>query len=144
SYFESAAHLVRHGSLDAEFVYMPGYVMLLALVQALGGGVLAAKLVGVVLAGVAAGAIWGITFRLWGRRAALVASLLYAVWPAGIAVTSVTGTDLPTAVAVVGAGWCLVRFGETRPVVAALLFGLTMGVAAWMRAVALPLAACAG
>jgi 4-amino-4-deoxy-L-arabinose transferase-like glycosyltransferase len=142
-YLESAAHLVEHGALDPEFVYMPGYVFLLALVQRLGGGLLACKLVNVALAGGATGAIWGITVRLWGRREALLAALLYAVWPAGIAVTSVTGTDLPTAALVAMAAWCLVRFGEEHPVRAALLFGLVMGLAAWMRAVAMPLAVLA-
>jgi 4-amino-4-deoxy-L-arabinose transferase-like glycosyltransferase len=140
-YLESAAHVVQHGALDPEFVYMPGYVLLLAAVQALGGGVLAAKIVGALLAGAATGAIYGIAHALWDRRAAMAAAALYAIWPAGIAVTSVTGTDLPTAVVVTIAGWCLVRRGETRPARAALLFGLVMGLAAWMRAVALPLAA---
>jgi len=142
-YLESAAHLLDHGSLDPEFVYMPGYVALLALVQGLGGGPLAAKVLAAVLGGLATGPIHGITRCLWGPRPALVAALLYALWPAGIAVTSVTGTDLPSAVLVVTAVWCLVRWGEARPALAALLFGLVMGAAAWMRAVALPLAALA-
>src|SRR3954462_13874592 len=76
-YLESAAHVVEHGSLDPEFVYMPGDVFLLALVQALGGGVLAAKLLGGALAGLATGPIQGLTRWAWGPRAALVAGLLY-------------------------------------------------------------------
>src|SRR5437762_264745 len=39
-YLESAAHLVSHHALDPEFVYMPGYVLLLAAVKGLGGGLL--------------------------------------------------------------------------------------------------------
>jgi 4-amino-4-deoxy-L-arabinose transferase-like glycosyltransferase len=140
-YLESAAHVVEHGALDPEFVYMPGYVFVLALVQALGGGVLAAKIVGALLGGLATGPIQGLAARTFGPRAGLAAGLLYALWPAGIAVTSVTGTDLPTAVVVVTAAWCLVRWGPTRPALAAVLFGVVMGAAAWMRAVALPLAA---
>jgi hypothetical protein len=140
-YLESAAHLVAHGALDPEFVYMPGYVLLLAAVKALGGGLLAAKLVTVVLSGAAAGAVWGLTARLWDRRAALAAGLLYAVWPAGITVCSVTGTDLPAAALVVIAAWVLVRFARERWWLAAILFGAAMGAAAWIRAVALPLAA---
>jgi 4-amino-4-deoxy-L-arabinose transferase-like glycosyltransferase len=142
-YLESAAHVVQHGALDPEFVYMPGYVFVLALVQALGGGALAAKLLGAALGGLAAGPIQGLARRTFGARAALVAGLLYALWPAGIAVTSVTGTDLPTGVVVVTAAWCLAHWGPTRPALAAVLFGLVMGAAAWMRAVALPLAALA-
>jgi 4-amino-4-deoxy-L-arabinose transferase-like glycosyltransferase len=142
-YLESAAHVVEHGSLDPEFVYMPGYVFLLALVQALGGGVLAAKVVGALLGGLVTGPIQGLARSAWGPRAALAAGLLYALWPAGIAVTSVTGTDLPTGVVVVTAAWCLVHWGPRRPATAAVLFGLVMGLAAWMRAVALPLAALA-
>ena len=50
-YLESAVHLLEHGALDPEFVYMPGYVAMAAAgVCALGGGVLAVKLVGAVLA----------------------------------------------------------------------------------------------
>src|SRR5688572_20433537 len=142
-YLESAEHLLDHGALDPEFVYMPGYVALLALVQLLGGGALAAKVLAALLGGLATGPVLGLTRRLWDERAALVAGVLYALWPAGIAVTSVTGTDLPTAVLVVTAAWCLVRLGESRPALAAVVFGLVMGVAGWMRAVALPLAALA-
>src|SRR5689334_19286728 len=72
-YLESAAHVVEHGALDSEFVYMPGYVFLLAGVQALGGGVLAAKLVGAALGGLAAGPVQGLARSAWGDRAALVA-----------------------------------------------------------------------
>jgi 4-amino-4-deoxy-L-arabinose transferase-like glycosyltransferase len=140
-YLESAAHLASHGALDPEFVYMPGYVILLAGVKLLGGGLLAAKLVTVALAGGAAGAIFGLTERLWDRRAALIAGLLYAAWPAGIAVCSVTGTDMPTAALVVIAAWALVRFARPRWWLGALLFGAAMGAAAWIRAVAMPLAA---
>jgi 4-amino-4-deoxy-L-arabinose transferase-like glycosyltransferase len=142
-YLESAAYLVAHGQLDPEFVYMPGYVLLVAAVNALGGGLLAAKLLGVAFGGIGAGAVYGIAHHLWDRRAALGASLLYALWPAGIAVASVTGTDLPAGVLIAVAGWALVRWGPGRPVLAAVLFGVAMGAAGWIRAVALPLAALA-
>jgi len=59
-YVESAAHLVEHGALDPEYVYMPGYVLLIAAVQALGGGWLAIKLVGAILGGLGAGAVLGV------------------------------------------------------------------------------------
>src|SRR5512140_1256151 len=115
-YVESAAHLVEHGGLDPEYVYMPGYIFLIAPVQALGGGWLATKLVGAVLGGLGAGAVFGITRRLTSSaRAATVAGLLYAFWPAGIAIASVTGTDMPAAVLVVVAVYFLVRFAERRP-----------------------------
>ena len=42
-YWEAAAHLVEHGALDPQFIYMPGYVAALALIQALGGGLLASQ-----------------------------------------------------------------------------------------------------
>jgi len=89
-YVESAQHLVEHGAFDPEYIYMPGYVLLIAPVQALGGGWLATKLVGAVLGGLGAGAVLGVARRLAeGMRAkaiALTAGLLYAFWPAGIAV----------------------------------------------------------
>ena len=141
-YDESAAHLVEHGSLDPEYVYMPGYIFLIAPVQALGGGWLATKLVGAVLGGLGAGAVAGIARRLGGSsRAALIAGLLYAFWPAGIAIASVTGTDMPAAVLVVVATYALVRYSATRPVLAALLFGLLTGLGAYIRAIVVPLAA---
>ncbi len=144
-YLESAVHLFERGALDPEFVYMPGYVAMAAGVFGLGGGVLAVKLVMAVLAGLTAGALYGITAALWDRRAALVAGLGYALWPAGIAVSSVTGTDLPAAVLIAAAVWVLVRFGRQRSSswAAAIGFGALMGLGAWVRAVNVPLAAFA-
>jgi 4-amino-4-deoxy-L-arabinose transferase-like glycosyltransferase len=144
-YMESAAHLVEHGALDGEFIYMPGYVLLLAGLQALGGGLWAAKLVGVLAGVLATGAVYGITVRLFDRTSAVAAGLLCALWPAGIAVASVTGTDMPAAALLVAAVWLLLRDAPGRPWRAAVLFGVVMGLAAYVRAVALPLtllAAC--
>jgi hypothetical protein len=142
-YVESAAHLVEHGSFDPEYVYMPGYIFLIAPVQALGSGWLATKLVGAVLGGLGAGAVYGIARRLsnGSRSVALVASLLYTFWPAGIAIASVTGTDMPAAVLVVVAVYFLLRFAEARPMLAAILFGVFTGLAAYIRAIVVPLAA---
>src|SRR5512135_685006 len=96
-YVESAAHLATHGSFDLEYVYMPGYIFLLAPVQALGGGWLATKLVGAVIGGLGTAAVIGTARQLSGGsgRVALIAGLLYALWPAGVAIASVTGTDMP-------------------------------------------------
>ena len=141
-YVESAAHLVEHGALDPEYVYMPGYIFLIAPVQALGGGWLATKLVGAVLGGLGAGAVIGIARKMAGgsARVALVAGLLYACWPAGIAIASVTGTDMPAAVLLVVAAYFLVRFAGERPILAAILFGVFTGFAAFIRAIVVPLA----
>ena len=141
-YVESAAHLVEYGRFDAEFVYMPGYIFLIAPVQAWGGGWLATKLVGAVVGGLGAGPVFGITRRVAAGAAstALVAGLLYACWPAGIALASVTGTDMPAAVLVAAAAYFLVRFAKLRPLLAAILFGLFTGLAAYIRAVVVPLA----
>ncbi|HVR63240.1 MAG TPA: glycosyltransferase family 39 protein, partial [Polyangia bacterium] len=168
-YLESAAHLLEHGAFDPAFIYMPGYVVVLAGVQALGGGVLAAKLLGAVVGGLGAWPIAGLGMRLFAwtergpgpsavrrgrdrepsshesqlvdRRAGVIAGALYAVWPAGIAVASVTGTDMPAGVLLVTAVYQLVRWREERPWRAAILFGLVSGLAATVRAVAAPLAA---
>src|SRR3954451_1661812 len=114
-YLESAAHLVEHGALDPEFVYMPGYVFLAALVRAAGGGLLAVKLAGAGLGALGAGAAHEIAARLWGRGAGLVAGLGWALWPAGIAAASVTGTDMPTAALIALAVAALVRLEPRRP-----------------------------
>jgi 4-amino-4-deoxy-L-arabinose transferase-like glycosyltransferase len=141
-YLESAAHLLEHGALDPEFVYMPGYVAAVALVQGLGGGLLAVKLLlGAGLGGLGAGAVYGLGAAFWGRREAGLAGLAYALWPAGVAVSSVTGTDMPATVLVLAAARAVVKWGRARPWLAVLLFGLTMGLGAYVRAVAVPLAA---
>jgi len=140
-YLESAAHLVSHHALDGEFIYMPGYVLLVAALQALGGGLLAAKLIGVAAGGVGAWAVFEIADRLSGRATAIVGGLLFALWPAGIAVASVTGTDMPAAALLAAAVATLVRQeGLDRPWRAAVGFGVWLGLAAYVRAVALPLA----
>jgi 4-amino-4-deoxy-L-arabinose transferase-like glycosyltransferase len=139
-YLESAAHLLEHGALDPEFVFMPGYVGFVAGLMALGAGLLAIKLTVAVAAGLAAGIIIGVTSSLWDERAGVAAGMAYAIWPAGIAVTSVTGTDLPTALLIIFAVWILGRTAVLRPWTAAALFGLLMGIAATVRAVAVPLA----
>jgi 4-amino-4-deoxy-L-arabinose transferase-like glycosyltransferase len=143
-YLESAAYLLEHGALDPEFVYMPGYVAAAAGVMGLGGGLLAIKLVlGALLSAAGAGAVYGLAAAFWGRGAALAGGLAYALWPAGIAASSVTGTDMPTGVLILIAAWALVKGGRGRPWVATVAFGLGMGLAAWVRAVAVPLAAFA-
>ena len=160
TYRESANYLLEFGSLDHGFIYMPGFVLMLAGVASLGGELLAQKMIGVVLGGLAAAAIFGITARA-GRRdrlrprrrrqrrdgavalcpcpTAVIATLLYALWPAGVALASVVGTDVPAAALILLALWALVAWGERRPIAAALGFGALMGLAAYVRAVALPL-----
>ena len=46
---------------------------------------------------------------------------------------------MPAAALILLALWALVAWGERRPIAAALGFGALMGLAAWVRAVALPL-----
>jgi 4-amino-4-deoxy-L-arabinose transferase-like glycosyltransferase len=142
-YLESARHLAEHRTFDPEFIYMPGYVGLVAAIHALGGGLLAIKMIGVVAGGLATGAVYGIARLLFGGAAAVVAGLMCALWPGGIAVASVTGTDMPSAALIAIAVWLLVREAGRRPLGAPLLYGLVLGLAAYVRAVALPLAAFA-
>src|SRR5450755_3190210 len=131
-YLESARYLVEHHGLDPEFIYMPGYVYLAAGVYAFGGGLFAIKMIGV-----ASGAL--ATAAVFGRGAAFTAGLLCALWPAGIAVSSVTGTDMPAAALLGLAVWLLARNAARRPLGAPAAFGLVMGLASYVRAVALPL-----
>ena len=56
-YLESARYLVEHGRLDPEFIYMPGYVWMAAALYALGGGLLAVKMIGVAAGGLATAAV---------------------------------------------------------------------------------------
>jgi 4-amino-4-deoxy-L-arabinose transferase-like glycosyltransferase len=143
-YLESADHLVAHGALDPAYIYMPGYVVLLAGVRALGGGLLAVKLIGVAAGGLATAACYGTAYALFNREVARLSGLLAALWPAGIAVASVTGTDMPAAALLATAVWMLVRDRGRRPIRAAILFGLFLGLTATIRAVALPLALLGG
>ena len=159
TYRESAIYLAEFGHFDHGFVYMPGLVLLLAAIHRLGGEVLAAKLLGVAFGGLAAGPIYLIAAHLVddagigigdgvGDRnpdlskvapVACTAGLGYALWPAGIAMSSVIGTDIPAAAMMLLALSFLCAWGESRPRLAAASFGATMGVAAYFRAVALPL-----
>jgi 4-amino-4-deoxy-L-arabinose transferase-like glycosyltransferase len=138
-YLESARYLCEHHALDPAFIYMPGYVFLAAGVYAFGGGLLAIKMLGVAAGGLATAAVYGTARAVFGRGAAVLAGLLCALWPAGIAVSSVTGTDMPAAALLGLAVWLLARGAGRRPLGAPIAFGLAMGLAAWIRAVALPL-----
>ncbi len=138
-YIESARYLVEHGALDPEFIYMPGYVAMVAAVDALGGGLFAIKLIGVASGAITTAAVYGTAEAVFGRRAAIAAGLACALWPAGIAVSSVTGTDMPAAALLAAAVWVLVRQAGAHPRRAAALYGLVLGLAAYVRAVALPL-----
>jgi 4-amino-4-deoxy-L-arabinose transferase-like glycosyltransferase len=141
-YRESANHLSELGWLDHGFIYMPGYVGLLAWVQSAGGDLLAQKLLGVAFGGLGAAGLFALALGLFAdRRVAAVATFLYALWPAGVAMSSVVGTDMPAAALVAAALGALATLGPRRPLAAALAFGALMGAAAWMRAVALPLSA---
>jgi hypothetical protein len=81
----------------------------------------------------------GVVRRFCPCPTAVVATLLYALWPAGVALASVVGTDVPAAALIMLALWALVAWGERRPIAAALGFGALMGLGAYVRAVALPL-----
>jgi len=114
-YRESANYLFEWGHLDGGFVYMPGLVLLLAALQAAGGEIVAAKLMGALFGGLATGAIYFLTAWLiddargeftddaqpshvsGAAPVALTTASLYALWPAGITLASVIGTDVPTA-----------------------------------------------
>lgn len=143
-YLESARYLVEHGGLDPEFIYMPGYVWMAAGVYALGGGLLAVKMIGVAAGGLATAAVYGISRAVFGRPSAVAAGLLCALWPAGVAVSSVTGTDMPAAALLALGVWVLAALAPRRPLGAPLGFGFIMGLSVYVRAIALPLVALAG
>jgi hypothetical protein len=164
TYRESGMYLAEFGRLDHGFVYMPGLVLLLAAVHSLGGDVLAGKVLVATIGGLATGPLYVLVSRLIdngrgrepgqppepprqaapyarGAPVALAAGLGYALWPAGIAMSSVIGTDIPTAAMMLMALAFLTVWGPTRPRLAAGSFGVAMGLAAYFRAVALPLTA---
>jgi hypothetical protein len=154
-YRESANYLSEFGHLDHGFIYMPGFVAMLAWIKDAGGDLLAQKLLGVLFGAIGAAGVFGLTWALldareapaaWWRRFcpcphAAIATALYAFWPAGTAMASVVGTDVPAAALVIAALALLALLAPRRPWTAALVFGVTMGLAAWIRAVALPLTA---
>jgi len=162
-YRESANYLSEFGHLDPGFIYMPGFVMLLAWVKDAGGGLVAQKMIGVLAGTLGAAALFALAFKLvderdapadgpapaagWRRVCpcphAATAALIFALWPAGVAMSSVVGTDMPAAAMLALALALLVTLGPRRPYVAAIAFGVTLGLAAWVRAAALPLSALA-
>jgi hypothetical protein len=161
-YRESANYLSEFGHLDPGFIYMPGFVVLLAWIKDAGGGLLAQKLLGVGFGTLGTAAMFAIAYQLidvanaasappgasrWRRLCPCPygagAALLFALWPAGVAMASVVGTDMPAAALLAAALALLVTLGARRPWAAALAFGAAMGLCAWVRAVALPLSALA-
>jgi hypothetical protein len=148
-YRESANYLSEFGALDHGFIYMPGFVVLLAWIKDAGGDLLAQKMPGVFFGGLGAAGLFGLTRALLPAQprwwlpspAAIVATAIYALWPAGLAMASVVGTDVPAAALIVSALAVLAALGPRRPWTAAVAFGAIMGLGAWMRAVALPLTA---
>jgi hypothetical protein len=140
-YRESANYLSEFGRLDDGFIYMPGFVALLAWIKDLGGDLLAQKMLGVFFGGLGAAGLYLLTLSLLDLPAAIVATAIYALWPAGVAMSSVVGTDVPAAALVVVALAALTSLAPRRPFPAAIAFGALMGLAAWVRAVALPLSA---
>ncbi len=98
-YRESANYLSEFGRLDPGFIYMPGFVALLAAIKNLGGDLLAQKLLGVLFGGLGAAGLFAVTLRLGRRRPAAaptgwrrwcpcphaaLATAIYAFWPAGV------------------------------------------------------------
>src|SRR5258708_5999564 len=67
-YRESANYLSEFGSLDHGFIYMPGFVVLLAAVKNLGGDLLAQKLLGVFFGALGAPALFPTTLYLLPAR----------------------------------------------------------------------------
>jgi hypothetical protein len=161
-YRESANYLSEFGHLDPGFIYMPGFVVLLAWVQGAGGGLLAQKMFGVLFGALGTGALFAIAHQLldddgapdrpgaggrWRRLCpcphAAGAAALFALWPAGVAMASVVGTDMPATALLALALALLVGLAPRRPLAAAIAFGVAMGLCAWVRAVALPLSVLA-
>jgi hypothetical protein len=72
--------LLLRGPGPVPFFVSPLYIYFLAAIHALSAGsLLAAKVVQIVLGTAAVGLVWGMTRRLFGDRAALVAGILYAL-----------------------------------------------------------------
>ena len=67
-YRESANYLSEFGSLDHGFIYMPGFVVLLAAVKNLGGDLLAQKLLGVFFGGLGAAGVFATALYLLPDR----------------------------------------------------------------------------
>ena len=64
-YRESANYLSEFGHLDPGFIYMPGFVVLLAWVKDAGGGLLAQKMLGVVRsAALGAAGLFAVAYKL--------------------------------------------------------------------------------
>ena len=66
-YRESANHLVEHGFFDGGFIYMPGLVLMLAGLQALGGELASAKILGALFGGLAAAPLYVLTAYVAGE-----------------------------------------------------------------------------
>src|SRR5258708_19611386 len=95
-YRESANYLSEFGHLDHGFIYMPGFVALLAWIKDLGGDLVAQKMPGVVFGGLGAAGLYVLTVQAFeSRRVAIMATLGYALCPAGTAMATVVGPAVP-------------------------------------------------
>lgn len=86
--------------------------------------------------------IMGIAFSAFGRRAAIASGFLLAVSPLFALYAAYPATDMPTTWFVLGGNWLLLLAFQRRQVWLALVGGVLLGIACWLRVN--PLYLCVG
>jgi 4-amino-4-deoxy-L-arabinose transferase-like glycosyltransferase len=118
-------------------VGFPAWLAGLRLIGVTGAG----ALIGQALLGVLAVPIaWRLARRLGGRRAGMIAAWLAAIWPGGILYSAALLTE-PLFMALVGIGTVIAIAARRRNALrTSAVLGVVLGLAAWVRPTALPIA----
>jgi len=77
--------------------------------------------------------IMGIAFTAFGRRAATVSGFLLALSPLFALYAAYPSTDMPTTWFVLGGNWLLLLAYQRRNIWLALVAGVLLGIACWLR-----------
>jgi len=77
--------------------------------------------------------IMGIAFTAFGRRAAIISGFLLALSPLFALYAAYPSTDMPTTWFVLGGNWLLLLAYQRRNIWLALVAGVLLGIACWLR-----------
>jgi 4-amino-4-deoxy-L-arabinose transferase-like glycosyltransferase len=145
----SIAH--GHGYPDAVFALSgptafrpPLYPLALAGVYVLGGGWTAGRVLGALLGVAMVALIFAISLRLWGRRVAIVAGVLAAVFPPLVLYSATLLSEPLFLVLVLAALFATLEYRRTQRLRWAALAGLACGLASLTRSNGVLLVVAAG
>ncbi len=143
-YVDAASQLRTEGAFAPDYTNVPAYPVILALLSLpFGAGVLALRGMQAVLTAAGILLVVALTERFFGKRAALFAGVLYILDPLMVISSALLYPETIAALLIMTAVMWARSAAERGEASVALLLGLTLGVAALLRPVALLLLPCA-